>query len=270
MSVLTTLPAQARLVTITVYPPPDNGSAAPYNWPDKNTPDSVDYWVNAAEVMIDAGATIIQAAADVVTGDDALVITDVAWSPYYIRLIVSNGSPFTPYVISVTAIRSDGLSQSWQVGLETTNLATVQYPNEGTILTLNGMPMSIGSYLISDGTPISAGTPLFSLQSPTSLQLTANGDGGGTRSYTYTFYRALDRYGTPGAYTSIGVAANSTFSVTDSTVVPGNTYWYYYTIVDSTPGPFTSDFSGSFPAPLVAQSLPVAISIPVPANTSAC
>jgi hypothetical protein len=236
-------------------------------WPNKNSQDTIDYWLDLSQVMIDANTTILQASADVIAGDFGLDIIDVAWSDVYVRVLIGAGTPSVTSTINVTIIDSNGSHLSKQIGLFTEDLGVVQYPQGGPFLTLNGIPLSIGQLLIPDGTQLGAGTPVVSLTAPISKEMpegccatavtaasvivSASGDGGGTRPFTYTFFRALDVFGVPGTFAALGPGSTTSYT-TDNTVIAGNTYWYNYTIVDSTT-----------PTALTSTSATVSFTVPV-------
>lgn len=142
---------QARLVVIPVYPPIDNGTTPLYNWPAKNTLDNLDFWIDASAIMIDTDTVLIQADANVTTGDGLLNVADVSWSDFYIRVLLTAGTTDTSYVIAVTATREDGSQEIWEIGVYVENLATIPVVDPGSVLTLNGAVITIGPYSLPCG-----------------------------------------------------------------------------------------------------------------------
>jgi hypothetical protein len=199
----------------------------------------------------------VQASADVVGGDFGLEVIDTAWSDMYVRVLLSGGTPAVTSTVNVLIVDSNGTQQSWQIGIYTEDLAAVQYPQSGPYLTLNGIPLSIGQLLIPDGTQIGAGTPVISSVEDASLIVSASGDGGGVRPYTYTFYRAPDNYGAPGTFVTIGTPSQTSY-ITDTAVIPGNSYWYKYSFTDSSTSPNS------------ATSATVSFTVPIPVQMLSC
>jgi len=244
------LPAQARTIIATVYPPVVDGSNLTYNWPNKNVNSTLDYWFDLTQIMVDAGTTIIQASAEVISGDFDLQVVDTAWSDVYVRVILSAGNPSVDYVIALTVVREDGNIDTYEIGLYTESLSQVTSQSSGPFITLNGILVSIGPYVLPDGNQLGAGVPNVYTATDTSVVVSAGTDGDGVRPFHYTFYRALDSYGTPGTFVALGVSSEINY-ITDTSLVEGNTYWYRYTITDSSTAPVTITSSS------VAFTMPV-------------
>lgn len=145
------LPAQARMVAITVYPPVENGLTPAFNWPNKNTSDTLDYWLDLTQIMMDSDTTIIQASADVVSGDTYMSVANTQWSDVYVAVSLSGGTVAQSYVVAVQITRMDGYQETFEIGIYVESLSTLGNPNVGNVLILNGSVITIGSYSLPDG-----------------------------------------------------------------------------------------------------------------------
>ena len=120
-------------------------------WPAADPSDILDYSLDISAWLADAGETVIAFDADVVPADGSIIEISSVVNGGVLTVRLGGGTPGITYQVGLTATLGSGERLHRSVALPVMTLSIVPLLIAPDVLTVNELPLSVGSYDLEAG-----------------------------------------------------------------------------------------------------------------------